>query len=67
MLPAVVAGFAVVVEETVVVVVFVVGVIMATSELLVLVRSTDELVNICVTGDPRVPVEIIIKKTFKFC
>lgn len=65
MLPAVDAGFAVVVVvvETVVVVTSVLGVI-TSSELLVLVRSTGEAVNICVTGDPRVPVEMEIKKTF---
>lgn len=61
MLPAVVAGFAVVVVIVVVLSVLVVGVIMATSELLVLVRSTNEFVNIRVTGDPKVPVE---RKTF---
>lgn len=71
MLPAVVAGFALVVVvtvvETVVVAVlsvFVLGVNMATSELLVLVRSTDEFVDIRVTGDPRVPVEM---KILTFC
>lgn len=64
LLPPVV-GFAVVVVEVVVLdSVFVVGVIIATSELFKLVRSTDELVAIRVTGDPILPEEMETKKTF---
>lgn len=64
MLPPVV-GFVVVVEEVVVLeAVFVSGVFIATSELFWLVRSTGELVLIRVTGDPRVPEEMEIKKMF---
>lgn len=64
LLPPVV-GFAIVVVEVVVLdSVFVVGVIIATSELFKLVRSTDELVAIRVTGDPILPEEMETKKTF---
>lgn len=55
MLPAV--GFAVVVVE-VVVLEAVMGVIISTSELFLLVRSTGVLVLICVLGVPRVPEEM---------
>lgn len=65
MLPPVVVFFVVVViVEEVVEAVFVSGVFIPTSELLVLVRSTGELVLIRVTGDPRVPEEMEIQKMF---
>lgn len=70
LLPPVV-GFAVVVvivvEVVVLETVFVGGVIIATSELLKLVRSTDEFVAIRVNGDPMVPEEMETKKMFLFC
>lgn len=62
LLPPVI-GFAVVVV-VVLEVVFVVGVIIPTSELLMLVRSTDEFVANRVTGDPIVPEEMETKKMF---
>ncbi len=46
---------------------YVLGIITETSELLVLVRSTAKSVNNRVTGDPRLSVEMEIKKTFEFC